>query len=299
MIFKNKGLKIEHFNKKVNYIIDEFLVQGAITLLYAPPKKGKSSFAMGLTKHLMDNTNLYPLYLDFDNPIIALEDRGINKVIDDYNGRFEYIHPDIVCMTGIEAINEMVRDANNGADYSDAVIILDSATNFVDVMDDRATTGFMNKLKILRNKGATLVILHHTNKREQGYKGSSNFRSDCDNVFMLTSEVANSFEDYILLSSESARFGKIRDSAFSLRRETWEIESINYDDVCMPHHVREFIREVRRVLTKEKQLNQTKLLEALGKPDDKTSKEYLAEYTDRYWLCQDNGRGKAKIYTLK
>ncbi|MDY0320402.1 MAG: AAA family ATPase [Arcobacteraceae bacterium] len=298
MIFKGKGLRAEHFNKKVNYIIDEFLVQGAITLLYAPPKKGKSSFAMGLTKYLIDNTTLYPLYLDFDNPIIALEDRGINKVIHEYMGRFEYVHPDIVCMTGIEAINAMVKDCEGGADYSNVVLLLDSATNFVDVMDDRATTSFMNKLKILRNAGATIIILHHTNKSEQGYKGSSNFRSDCDNVFMLTSESANSLEDYILLNSESARFGKIRNSAFVLKRETWNITKISYDDVCMPYHVREFIREIKQVLQKEKQLNQTKLLEAIGKDKrDKTSAELLAEYSGRYWTVEE--KGNSKIYTLK
>jgi hypothetical protein len=33
MIFKGRGLKEKHFDAKVNYIIDEFLVQGAITLM--------------------------------------------------------------------------------------------------------------------------------------------------------------------------------------------------------------------------------------------------------------------------
>lgn len=294
--FKGKGLKEKHFDVKVNYIIDEFLVQGAITLIYAPPKKGKSSFAMGLCKYLMDTTALYPLYLDFDNPTIALEDRGINKVIKEYDGKFDYIHPDEICMSSLEAVNAMVRDTQENS-YKDVVLFFDSVADFVDIMSDNATMSFMNKLKILRNAGATIILLHHTNKNEVGYKGSSVLRSGCDNVYALSSESATSVEDYILLHSESARFGKIRDTAFSLKRESWTIEKVNYDDVHMPYHVREFIREVKKALQKEKSLSQAKLLEAVGKAkDDKTSRALLAEYSGRYWSFTE--KGTSKTYTL-
>lgn len=273
-----------------------FWCRGAITLVYAPPKKGKSSFAMGLCKHLMESTKLYPLYLDFDNPIVALEDRGINRVIKEYSGRFDYIHPDEICMTSLEALNALVKDATQ-SDYSGVVLFFDSVADFVDIMSDSAVSSFMAKLKTLRKAGATIILLHHTNKNENGYKGSSVLKSGSDNIFSLSSESGTMLEDYILLHSESARFGKIRNTAFSLKRESWSIEKINYDDVHMPYHVREFIREVKRVLAKEKSLNQSKLLEAIGKEkDDKTSRALLAEYSGRYWNFVE--KGTSKTYTL-
>jgi len=298
MVFKGRGLTKKHFNKKANYIIDEFLVQGAITMIYAPPKNGKSSFAIGLCKWLMDNTDVYPCYLDYDNPTIALEDRKVNNIIEEYNMQFDYVHPDVIRMSAKDAINEMLNDVKNTS-YSNVVLFFDSATNFIsDVGSDTAVSAFIEKMKILRSAGATIIILHHTNKSEAGYKGSGNFSSQCDNVFSLTSEDINELEGNILLERKDARFGRVKSVAFNLRKDNWEMKKVKYEDVNMPIYVQNYIREITRVLRKAKEpLNQTKLLEALGKNKaDKTLLEILTKYTGVYWSFTE--KGKAKLYSL-
>jgi RecA-family ATPase len=298
MVFKGRGLTKKHFNKKANYIIDEFLVQGAITMIYAPPKNGKSSFAIGLCKWLMDNTDVYPCYLDYDNPTIALEDRKVNNIIEEYNTQFDYVHPDVIRMSAKDAINEMLNDVKNTS-YSNVVLFFDSATNFIsDVGSDTAVSAFIEKMKILRSAGATIIILHHTNKSEAGYKGSGNFSSQCDNVFSLTSEDINELEGNILLERKDARFGRVKSVAFNLRKDNWEMKKVKYEDVNMPIYVQNYIREITRVLRKAKEpLNQTKLLEALGKNKaDKTLLEILIKYTGVYWSFSE--KGKAKLYSI-
>jgi len=298
MVFKGRGLTKKHFNKKANYIIDEFLVQGAITMIYAPPKNGKSSFAIGLCKWLMDNTDVYPCYLDYDNPTIALEDRKVNNIIEEYNTQFDYVHPDVIRMSAKDAINEMLNDVKNTS-YSNVVLFFDSATNFIsDVGSDTAVSAFIEKMKILRSAGATIIILHHTNKSEAGYKGSGNFSSQCDNVFSLTSEDINELEGNILLERKDARFGRVKSVAFNLRKDNWEMKKVKYEDVNMPIYVQNYIREITRVLRKAKEpLNQTKLLEALGKNKaDKTLLEILTKYTGVYWSFSE--KGKAKLYSI-
>jgi len=74
--FRGHGLKSEHFNHEVNYIIDNFLVEQAITIYFAPPKQGKSRYSLGLTKYLYENTDKIIQYFDFDNPLSALKERG-------------------------------------------------------------------------------------------------------------------------------------------------------------------------------------------------------------------------------
>jgi len=94
MIFKGRGLKKEkHFNLKVDYIIEDFLVKGAITLVYAPPKNGKSCLALAIAKNIIDKTRLSAFYLDFDNPIVSLKDKQIEDFISSDNcyGRFDYL----------------------------------------------------------------------------------------------------------------------------------------------------------------------------------------------------------------
>ncbi len=297
MIFKGRGLSKKHFNKKVSYIIDDFLVSGAITMIYAPPKNGKSSFAMGLCKWLMDNTDLYPFYLDYDNPTIALEDRKVNKIIEEYQHRFDYIHPDEVKMTAKSVIDELLNDVKR-IDYSKVVLFFDSVKHFVsDISSDGTVNAFMEKMKILRSAGITIILLHHTNKNEANYKGSGGLLEDSDNVFSLTSETLNIHEGNMLLERKVARFGKVKSTAFNLRKDNWAMKAIDYKDAQLPYHVREFIKEVRRILTKEKQLNQTKLLEAMNKDKaDRTSLDLLTEYTGRFWAFEE--KGKAKLYTL-
>jgi len=301
MIFRGRGLKKEkNFNVQVNYILDNFLVQGAITLIYAPPKNSKSGLAMGILKHLLEKTSFYPCYLDFDNPIVSLADKEIDLFIEKYQGQFDYIHPDEICMEGHEALSVMVKDCKEDPKkYKNTVLFFDSATDFCDEGNDNSVKKFMHKLKILRNAGATIILLHHTNKTNGEYKGSSIFRSASDNVFSLTSEVINDNEDNILLESKNARFGKIRHSAFHLRKYSWDITLINYDDYCLPYHKREFIRDIRLSLKKAKApLTQTKLLESINKQkDDKHSRELLNEFAGRYWEFIE--KGKSKLYTLK
>lgn len=298
MVFKGRGLSKKHFNIKVKYIIEDFLVQGAITLIYAPPKNGKSSFAMGLCKWLMDNTELYPCFIDYDNPTIALEDRKVNKIIEDYKHKFDYIHPDEIKITAKEAMTEMTNDAKHTS-YQNVVLFFDSATNFIsDVGNDTAVSSFIEKLKILRSAGATIILLHHTNKNEAGYKGSGNFSSQCDNIFSLTSENINEFEGNMLLERKDARFGKVKSVAFNLRKDNWEMRKVKYDDVNMPVHVQNTIREITKTLKKAKEaLPQKDLLAALGKGEgDKTTKALLTKYTDIYWSFTKSG--SSNLYAL-
>lgn len=304
MVFKGRGLKKEkHFNLKVDYIIDDFLVKGAITLVYAPPKNGKSCLALAIGKNIIDKTGLSVFYLDFDNPIVSLKDKQIEEFIssDNCKGRFDYLHPDELCMEGKDALNEMAKDCTENPEaYKDIVLFFDSVTDFCNETDDNSAKSFMNKIKILRNAGATIFLLHHTNKKNGDYKGSTVFRSASDNVFALNSEVINCDEDNMLLKSESARFGSVRNVAFRVKKYVWELEVMDYEELEIPYHKREFIKSVRVILTKEKQLNQTKLLEAVGKAaDDKTAKDMLEEFSNRYWTYDFKGKGSSKNYTLK
>ncbi len=294
MFFKGKGLKPSHFNKKAKYIVDNFLVDGAINLIYAPPKTGKSSFAVSLLKYLLENTKYYNLYIDYDNPIVALEDRGVSKIIEKYSG-FDYIHPDVVCMGADEVMKTLIKDLDE-TDYKDTIIFFDSVADFVDVMSDSAVSGFMNNIKLLRNAGATVVLLHHTNKNEGTYKGSSVFRSACDNMFFLNSKKIDRDKAYILLKSTSSRFGKIRNKAYLVDYSSWTMKEEDYEKVSIPLSHQDFIKKVVSVLKNNKEIKQGELLEMIGKDKaDKTSLELLSAYNDKYWIYKMEG--KSKIYT--
>lgn len=295
--FRGKGLRAEHFEIKTNYIIKDFLVERAITLIVAPPKKGKSRFAMGLNKYLIENSELSPQYFDFDNSLAAIADRGADKIIKYYVNGFDYIHPEEVAMTSTQALNKLVENAKPNS-YKNYVMTFDSVADFVDVMSDSASSAFMNKIKILRNAGATVILLHHSNKNETSYKGSSVFRSASDNMYSLEAETINTNESNFLLHVEAGRF-RVRNSAFNLKADDFTLTQLNYDDVSMPLHVRDFIRDVKQALKKAKcEMKQGDLLDAIGKAkDDKTAREILTEYSGSHWEFKE--KGNSKLYFLK
>lgn len=293
--FKGKGLKKRSFNFETNYILDKFLVERAITLIYAQPKTGKSRFANGLSKYLATSTNFHVQYFDFDNSLSALKDRGIDDLVEELEGRFDYIHPEEVAVTSKEALDRLTDNAHNNV-YAGYVLVFDSATDFCDEGNDNSVKIFMNKLKTLRNAGATIIILHHTNKKDPNYKGSTVFRSASDNVYSLVNEHEDVTGVTYLLEVDAGRF-KVEDVAFHLTSEHYNLTQRDYADVRIPESERIFIREVTQALSKEENgLNQSKLLEKLGKGKaDKTSLTLLERYTDKHWKFTE--KGKSKIYT--
>ncbi len=283
MFFKGKGVRKEHLNKKVEYIIEDFLVKGTINLIYSPPKVGKSSFLIGLVNYLIQNSNLHTLYFDYDNPIIMLDDRGLTGFIEKNSTRFDYIHPDIVLLESKELLAKLVEDCMK-FDYSNTLLVFDSATDFCDETSDSSVKLFFKSLKKLRNAGATIIVLHHTNKKDPSYKGSSIFNSASDNRFALSKEYLNADEDYILLNNESARFGKIRDTAFILKRSTWNVKKVEFNEANIPKKERDFCEKILASLEENEELGQSKLLESIGlNKGDKKAIEYLNKFNNRYW----------------
>ena len=296
--FKGKGLKSEHFNQEVNYIIESFLVEQAITMLYAPPKQGKSRLALGLSSYLFENTDYHVMYLDFDNPLSALVERGVNKVIERGNGRFDYIHPEVAGMESYEVLNKLVSHAEPGA-YKGYVFFFDSVTDFTNENDDGASKKFMHKVKALRNAGATVILLHHSNKSERGYKGSSVLRSAIDNMYLVNQVSSTKEYDTFALEAENTRFS-VEQVAFSLSNASYELSQVEYEAAIIAPQDKEMISVVLGQLKQsESGLGQTELLEKIGKAkNDKTYLSLLQRFTGRFWEIERGEKNK-KIYKEK
>ncbi len=295
--FKGKGLRPEHFNQKVNYIIDGFLVEQAITMLYAPPKQGKSRLALGLSSYLFDNTEHHVMYLDFDNPLSALVERGVDRVIERGNGRFDYIHPEVAGMESHEVLNKLVSCAEPGA-YRKYIFFFDSVTDFTNENDDGASKKFMHKVKALRNAGATVILLHHSNKSEKGYKGSSVLRSAIDNMYLVNLVSSTKEHDVFALEAEAPRFD-VRRTAFELNNNSYALMQIEYETAIITPEEKSFIDNVRGVLEKNNEgIGQNKLLTEAGyKAADKHSIALMQKYTKRFWDFE-KGAKNAKIYHI-
>lgn len=306
--FRGKGVRRKNVSTKVEYILDNFLVKNTITLIYAPPKQGKSMFSCGLSKWICKNTNLYVEYFDNDNPLTALADRGVNNLWEELADKFDYIHPEsleeatrddkVVVVDAKDALEILVKDADTlTKNYDDTVFIFDSATDFCDESNDNSVKIFMGKMKTLRLAGATVIILHHTNKKDPNYKGSTVFKSASDNIYKLTTEYEDTEGKTYKLEVDSARF-RVSDCAFALK-ENYDLETLEWDEVCIPISTQQEIRSITTVLTQNKNsITQGELLtKALNtNSTNKTATALLEKYDGKYWKSEKQGR--SKVYSI-
>jgi len=300
--FRGKGVKKRREAAKAEYIIPNFLIKNTITIIYAPPKQGKSMFLCGLSKWIYKNTNLYTEYYDNDNPLIALEDRGVDSLWEELSDRFDYMHPEVlaeaakdeefILIDTKDALEILVKDANSATkNYDDTIFMFDSATDFCDESSDSSVKSFMGKMKKLRSAGATIIILHHTNKKDPNYKGSTVFKSATDNIYKLTLEYEDADGKTYKLEKDEGRF-RVSDCGFLLK-DNYDLEILDYDDICIPAHEQIEIKKIVTVLTQNKEpMPQGALLDkALSTTSaNKTATAFLKKYVGKYWSCKEEGR---------
>jgi len=295
--FKGKGLGSADRPGDVEYIIDGFLAKEAITLYYAPPKNGKSVMAFSLAKYVHEHTDMDVQYFDFDNGLAALEDRGIFDILDGMR-RMDYIHPEKVTVSSKEALRELLRFARSGhKPLLGCLLIFDSATDFVNASDDNAAKQFMLDMKTLRNAGATVIILHHMNKSEKNYQGSLAFKSASDNIFIHRLVSETDVGPVFIMEKDDGRFKDVRSTAFEVRRGTYELTVIPYEEAVINPEEQAFIDKVTKSLRKTPAgQGQTELLESIGiGKADKKALGLLEKYTDRFWSFERGSRNK-KLY---
>ena len=79
--FEKNAVKIDDLDiEKTEFLIKDFLVKEAITMVYGAASQGKTWFMYALTKHLLENNSIKKaFYIDMDNGKRQLKDRGADK----------------------------------------------------------------------------------------------------------------------------------------------------------------------------------------------------------------------------
>ena len=214
-------------NLIVEYLIDDCIIKGEITMIIAPPGQGKSSFAVACAVYCLRNKSIENvLYLDLDNSLITLADRKINKLKNKYKEKFKYLHSSSASKTEMLHILNMLSKAS----LKSYLIIFDSAKNFMGSSKDRDSnkdvSEFLNLIKIIRNNGATILLLHHVNKPQKDmdmiFAGAAAWLEDVSSAFMLQQ---NRWTNCFILKPIKERVGSLSEVAFEFLKSENMIES--------------------------------------------------------------------------
>lgn len=179
----NMVADIEKRSVAATPLLGDIALHGQATAIYAPPNVGKSLIVLAeciasIKARLVDPSHVY--YVNNDDTNIGLLEK--TRIANEY---------------GFNVISETYRnfDAKNLLDIlgqlvergeaRGRIVILDTMTKFVDVMNARATRAFTKAIRHFVLQGGSVIALGHANK---------NLGADGKPVFRGTADVLNDFD---------------------------------------------------------------------------------------------------------
>lgn len=296
--FEDMALKFEDLdNQETIFYINNFLVSEAITMIYSPPSQGKTWFMLGIAKYLAPTCKKV-FYIDFDNPKRQLAERGVAALIEKHKN-MKYFSKGKLNVTTTEFLQELNSNAF-GQNYKDCIFIIDSTRDFVDnIHNDTQVKAFMQIMKNIRDAGGTPILIHHATKNGKVIDGSSEFAKSADNVYEFKQKTRIGNEIQWSLRVENDR-DAICDCGFAVNTTTLELKDIDPVFSTMSEYEENFTNKALDILKKHSDgLGQTELLNQIGyEKTDKTARDTLDKFTDKFWSKFQEKKGKPITYTL-
>jgi hypothetical protein len=294
-----KGVTPEMLNRAPRKnLIDGFAVTRSINILWAPAGTGKTEFMFGISKLLMERGQEV-CYIDVDNSIDLLQDRGYNIFL--HNSAFKYVNADQydVPKEGILSVMDNIRNKAEINSYENCAFVLDSLKFFLDgeMYDEGKIQRLMGFCKSIRRCGGLVFVLNHATKRGDTMKGGQGLVDAADECFGMTvlPETIDCWN--YTITPEKIRLGadKVYKIGFALNKKTYELSSVEPEVAEMTPIENENVQKITEAL-KRKEMTQGEIMELIEKDRaDKTALNFLKLHEGRFWNSAK--KGKDRVYT--
>jgi hypothetical protein len=278
-------------------IIKDFAMQRSINLLWSPAGSGKTSLMFAIAKSLTQ-LGQEVAFIDADNGVDLLQDRGYDKVIEELGGRLRYINADMFDDPKREVMQtlEGIKKNATANSYDNCVFIFDSLKFFLNggIYDEDKIERFISFCKAIRRNGGMVWVLNHATKNGNSMKGGQSLIDAVDECWEMKILTESESSHNYICEPEKCRMN-VQKVGFSVHKQTYELSPLDTIIAQMSDTEKEFVEAAKSNLTNTS-LSQGELLKKLGKEKaDKTALELLKKHEGRFWNSQKNG--KEKVYT--
>ena len=278
--------------------IKDFLYSNSVTLIYSPPKQGKTWLGYGITTTLAKRDDIRAIiYCDMDNGLTSLNERSINNKLIPIQ-KVKYVSRAKIDCSPIEYLKRIDDEAirNN---YHDVVFVLETTKDFIDTDSKSQSEDFMKIVMRIRDAGATVIIMHHATKTGRTISGVQVFINSPDNVYEMIQKAKETDKLHFMLNVTHART-LVKDIGLTVSTKTLELEKLDEVYATMSEYEESFTRNAKEVLAKNLNgLNKKELLETLGyEKDDKTANDTINKFDGKFWECKQEKKGKPYNITL-
>ncbi|WP_294962286.1 helicase DnaB [Sulfurimonas sp.] len=264
--------------------IDDFLYSNSVTLIYSPPKQGKTWLGYGITMTLIKRDDVQGvIYVDMDNGLSSLKERAIDEKFINHP-KIEYVSRAKIDCSSIEYLRKIVTEATIG-NYKGYTFFLETTKDFVDT-DSKSQAG------------ATIIIMHHATKAGRTISGVQVFINSPDNVYEMTQKAREENKLHFMLNVTHART-LVKDIGVTVNTQSLELTKLDEVYSTMSEYEEEFVRKGKEALKKNPDgLGQTELLKHIGyEKTDKTARDLLEKFNDKFWNKNQEKKGKPITYT--
>lgn len=278
--------------------IKDFLYSNSVTLIYSPPKQGKTWLGYGITTTLAKNEDIDSIiYVDMDNGLSSLKERKIDeKLINEQ--KVEYVSRAKIKKEPMEYLRDIDKEATTG-NFNKIVFILETTKDFVDTDSKSQSEEFMKITMRIRDAGATVIIMHHATKTGRNISGVQVFINSPDNVYEMIQKAREENKLHFMLSVTHART-LVQDIGLTVNTENLKLKKLDEVYATMSEYEEKFVRKAKEVLVKNKEgLGQTELLNAVGyEKTDKVARDTLEKFIDKFWVKKQEKKGRPITYLL-
>ena len=272
--------------------IKDFLYSNSVTLIYSPPKQGKTWLGYGITTTLAKREDIRAIiYVDMDNGLASLNERSINNKLIPIP-KVRYVSRAKIDCSPIEYLKRIDDEAlrNN---YHDVVFVLETTKDFIDTDSKSQSEDFMKIVMRMRDAGATVIIMHHATKTGKTISGVQVFINSPDNVYEMIQKAKETDKLHFMLSVTHART-LVKDIGLTVSTKTLELEKLDEVYATMSEYEESFVRAAKDTLEKNPNgLTKKELLEMLGyEKNDNTANDTINKYNGKFWECKQEKKGK-------
>ena len=291
--FRLSTNKTSMIEDEAQFIYPNFIEASKITMFFGESGIGKTLQITAFVNYGLQNKTVKSgIFLDFDNGLISLKKRKYDQLSEKWGeDKFDYLLGSEILqeMEPIDALKELLLDAHNN---KGKMIIIDSGSHFVydgTKNERQKLKEFIDIVKILKNQGATPIIIHHTHRVRDGqiadYHGSFQWKRDLDYQFLITkNEDTNTW----LFHVKKDRDNLIQSKAFKYDEDNVLPMEVSFEESNMTRKESIFVQEIQEILKDfGEKVNQSELLkesksfrQSLGL-GDKRSIKWLQSFAEK------------------
>ncbi|MCB1893541.1 MAG: AAA family ATPase [Rhodocyclaceae bacterium] len=287
------------------FLIPNLIVRGHVHVFVAPPNGGKTTLFMHLCEGLAAQ-GLDVRYINVDtNPgdlkrhYAHAEEHGYRLLAPDAK-------PGLSAADVVHVLHVL---CDEGVSLGDLVLIFDTAKKFTETIDKRQAKAFLGLMRSLSTRGATIALLHHTNKYRGAdgrtiYEGTGDWRADADELIYLDGEKDEDGSLIVTTRPDKVR-APFSTQSFRIAFDDQGERSVTALGGTVPviGEARDLVEAIKEAI-REGQTSQKDICQAVScklSVPAKQVRETLLRFGEgdgRLWRSEKAGRGRELLYSL-